>query len=266
MSRKLENLVGRRFGNLVVKDYAGLRPIGKTKQSYWTCHCDCGKDVVVSNNNLKRGRTNSCGCYQKQRASEANLNDLTGQKFGDLTVLEFANRCASGSSWLCQCECGNKATVSTSALRAGQKSCGCKQGWWRSTNPGLWKDPAAYARWRREDPVLKLRNQVSTSIRAMIKHNGGYKRKKSIRNYLHYTIEELKHHLESLWEPWMSWDNYGGRSDDPRQTWHIHHIKPHSTFSYTSMNDPLFTECWALSNLMPLEKLENIARGNKSPA
>jgi hypothetical protein len=97
----------------------------------------------------------------------------------------------------------------------------------------------------------------------MIQHHGGYKRKKSIRNYLPYTIEELKAHLESLWEPWMSWENYGGRPNDSRQTWHIDHIIPHSSFPYTSMDDPLFQECWALSNLRPLEKRANMSKGNR---
>jgi hypothetical protein len=129
--------------------------------------------------------------------------------------------------------------------------------------PGLWKDPAAYAKWQRQDPLKKLRHGVSSSIRGMLKHNGSYKRRKSIRNYLPYTIEELKEHLENLWEPWMNWDNHGGKSNDKRKTWHIDHIKPHSSFDYKSMDDPLFLECWALSNLQPLEKKANISKGAK---
>lgn len=54
------------------------------------------------------------------------FSDLTGQKFGRLTVLE---RCPSddhGAKWLCQCDCGNMTTVRAYALKSGHAvSCGC---------------------------------------------------------------------------------------------------------------------------------------------
>lgn len=57
------------------------------------------------------------------------LIDLTGQKFGRLTVIERAiweesdNRCAK---WLCQCQCGQTKVVSSVHLRNGNtRSCGC---------------------------------------------------------------------------------------------------------------------------------------------
>lgn len=177
-----------------------------------------------------------------------------------LKLIEVKNR---NSVWLCRCDCGKKSKVCATALKSGQKSCGCRQGWWRSEKPGLWKDRAAYSQWKRQNPVNKLRNSVSNSIRRMLKNNGSYKRKKSIRNFLPYTIGELKLHLENLWKPWMNWENYGGLSNDPRRTWHIDHIKPHSSFFYMSMNDSAFLECWALSNLRPLEKKANMSKGAK---
>jgi len=54
------------------------------------------------------------------------LIDLTGQKFGRLTVLkrDYSNK--HEASWLCQCECGNTKIVVGSALRLGRTlSCGC---------------------------------------------------------------------------------------------------------------------------------------------
>lgn len=56
------------------------------------------------------------------------LIDLTGQKFGRLTVLEKdANRITkSGSYWICQCECGKIKSIKSSSLRRGEiQSCGC---------------------------------------------------------------------------------------------------------------------------------------------
>lgn len=59
--------------------------------------------------------------------------DLTGQKFGRLTVIEFAGcrRMANDVSrryWACKCDCGNEEIIyeSTQVLRAGHAlSCGC---------------------------------------------------------------------------------------------------------------------------------------------
>lgn len=51
-----------------------------------------------------------------------NHHDLTGQKFGRFTVIEYAGK----SKWRCICNCGNKRLVMTYALRCGNStSCGC---------------------------------------------------------------------------------------------------------------------------------------------
>ena len=57
--------------------------------------------------------------------------DLTGKKFGKLTVLNQEEDYiqANGrhrSRWKCICECGNECIVDGDALRTGNtKSCGC---------------------------------------------------------------------------------------------------------------------------------------------
>ena len=58
------------------------------------------------------------------------LIDLTGQKFGRLTVIKKdTNKITnSGSYWICQCECGNVKSIKSSSLRRGEIiSCGCYQ-------------------------------------------------------------------------------------------------------------------------------------------
>lgn len=55
-------------------------------------------------------------------------NDLTGLKFGKLTVLYPTDeRNASGCiKWMCQCECGKQKTIAGTDLKSGKiKSCGC---------------------------------------------------------------------------------------------------------------------------------------------
>ena len=56
------------------------------------------------------------------------LIDITGQKFGRLTVIKKSTkRNASGQVyWWCLCECGKECEVCGSSLRSGHtKSCGC---------------------------------------------------------------------------------------------------------------------------------------------
>ena len=54
--------------------------------------------------------------------------DMTGQRFGRLTVVERVGIAPSGHAlWLCECDCGNRHTVSSNQLKSGTKSCGCLQ-------------------------------------------------------------------------------------------------------------------------------------------
>lgn len=53
--------------------------------------------------------------------------DLTGQRFGRLTVIEFAGvKNKRYSYWKCRCDCGSVVTVYTYSLTSGKsQSCGC---------------------------------------------------------------------------------------------------------------------------------------------
>jgi len=52
--------------------------------------------------------------------------DLTGQKFGLLSVVERAGRKGSQALWRCMCDCGAECIKTLGNLRSGHtKSCGC---------------------------------------------------------------------------------------------------------------------------------------------
>ena len=52
--------------------------------------------------------------------------DLTGQRFGRLTVIKRVENDGEKVMWLCRCDCGNETTVFSGYLRNGDtKSCGC---------------------------------------------------------------------------------------------------------------------------------------------
>ena len=122
---------------------------------------------------------------------------------------------------------------------------------------------------RREDPAFRLRRGISTTIGRAIARRGGYKAD-SFLKAIGYTMQELKEHLESQFEPWMNWDNQGyyvlktWDDDDPTTwRWQLDHIIPQSLLPYTSMSEDNFKKCWYLDNLRPLSAKQNCLDGNR---
>ena len=62
-----ENIVGKRFGRLLVLEEAGKN---KYNNVLVRCICDCGNKKVVRFLDLKSNHTKSCGCYSKEMASK----------------------------------------------------------------------------------------------------------------------------------------------------------------------------------------------------
>lgn len=130
--RCLIDLTGERFGRLVVTGRAPnyVSPNGDTN-TRWNCHCDCGNDIVVPQSGLRSQGTISCGCYRREVTSKNMLEDLTGQKFGMLTVVDRGDNLYHPNggysvTWNCICDCGGKISVQAGNLKNGHTtSCGC---------------------------------------------------------------------------------------------------------------------------------------------
>ena len=121
---RLIDLTGQKFNRLTVLEKDTAK---KSKNACWICQCECGNIVSVQGVHLRNGHTKSCGCLQREKSSEYSLIDLTGQKFGCLTVLKRDNlRIGTEAYWICQCDCGNIISTRGSNLRSGlTQSCGC---------------------------------------------------------------------------------------------------------------------------------------------
>ena len=65
MPKKID-LTGQPFGRLIVIREAGR----KNGHVAWLCKCDCGNELVVSGNNLRDERTQSCGCLSRELSRE----------------------------------------------------------------------------------------------------------------------------------------------------------------------------------------------------
>ena len=124
------DLAGMQFGRLIA-----LEPAGRNDKGYplYLCKCQCEKGTLIKVriDGLTSGNSRSCGCIAKEKFSVVGRNrlvDLTGKKFGRLTVIRRANCNNKHACWECRCSCGNPNTVVVSSdfLKSGHtKSCGC---------------------------------------------------------------------------------------------------------------------------------------------
>lgn len=119
---KMIDRTGRKYGKLTVL----FRDTETNKKGiFWVCRCECGTVISVKGDNLQSGNTTSCGCNRKETIAKS--IDLTGQKFGLLTVLGRSHTDKNGHVYFkCRCSCGNECTVSSTSLKSGKTvSCGC---------------------------------------------------------------------------------------------------------------------------------------------
>lgn len=125
-----KDLTGQRFGRLtVIKEAEPLiieKPTYRRRIRMWLCLCDCGNTCIVRQYCLTSGMTKSCGCLKSELSSKRRKKDLTGQRFGKLTVIKEAYTKNYQVYWECLCDCGNTCYVPTAYLTSGKvKSCGC---------------------------------------------------------------------------------------------------------------------------------------------
>lgn len=85
--------IGKQFNRLEVIAFSGFKPVKNTKYSipYYLCNCICGKkSIVVCFYHLKNGHTQSCGCLQREKASETSkINTLP---FGESALNTFFDK------------------------------------------------------------------------------------------------------------------------------------------------------------------------------
>ena len=97
---------------------------------------------------------------------------------------------------------------------------------WLENNPGyyskLLKDR------RKSDPLFKLTTNVRNLIRNSIT-NGGYKKNSRTYKILGCSFEEFMKYIESKFEDWMTWGNYGKHKGKMFEFWSYDHIIPTSS-------------------------------------
>lgn len=141
---RIRDLTGQKFGRLTVikRDLNKYYTKGGVRLYKWVCQCDCGAIISVERGKLLKGHVRSCGClladkqkismdeyynrYNHRKNNNGEFSDLTGQKFGKLTVVYRDESCKNYTKWVCKCDCGNTISVTRNNLISGHtNSCGC---------------------------------------------------------------------------------------------------------------------------------------------
>jgi hypothetical protein len=118
----------------------------------------------------------------------------------------------------------------------------------------------AAAKRAREKALSTVEGRLNKRVRWRIKETlrnemQGRAKIGTFKDKLGYSVQELLAHLESKFTKGMTREYlFSGRIN-------IDHIKPLCAFKYSSFQDPLFKEAWALENLRPMWDIENRRRG-----
>lgn len=68
LSKSAKDITGQTFGRLTALGPVSLSKYGRYE---WHCRCQCGAELIVAGECLRRGSTQSCGCLQKERTGNA---------------------------------------------------------------------------------------------------------------------------------------------------------------------------------------------------
>jgi len=110
-----------------------------------------------------------------------------------------------------------------------------------------------YLKKRSKKHIYKLEKNLRKSVWRYIRQKEGKHLK--TKNLVGCSFEHLKKHLESQFQPKMSWNNYG------KLGWHVDHIIPCASFDLTDPEQQ--KKCFNYTNLQPLWARDNLRKKDK---
>jgi len=140
----------------------------------------------------------------------------------------------------------------------------CNQKFQNSKNGKIWlrsyertqQRKKSHAEYRKRRRHKDINYHIEMNLRSRI-YNAFKRNTKTISTFqlLGCSILELKGYLETLFESWMTWNNYG------KGGWVIDHIIPCSSFDLTDEEQQ--RKCFHYTNLQPMGERENLIKKNK---
>jgi 5-methylcytosine-specific restriction endonuclease McrA len=122
--------------------------------------------------------------------------------------------------------------------------------------------------YREYNRIYQNKHKVNRAIRSGL-YGCLMGRKKSSKSfdYIGLSPAAFKLHLESLFLPGMTWENYGNPNGDHTECWHIDHKIPIASFCLDVLNgerlEQALHEAWHYSNLQPLWAKDNLSKGDR---
>jgi hypothetical protein len=127
---------------------------------------------------------------------------------------------------------------------------------WRAANPEKSRELIKRGNKKRGEQIkYRISGSVSRRIRTSLFDNGS-KASRHWESLVDFTLDQLRSHLQKLFKPGMTWENYG-------TVWEIDHKIPLAAFNFDKPDQIDFKLCWSLKNLQPLGKFENKSKGAK---
>lgn len=197
-----------------------------------------------------------------------------GTKINKLLITERTNFPKRGrdSLYKCQCDCGKTIILSLrKILYAGhcgceRKRCGFIKGVKFSKEHIAKKIVAQLGsknhRWNPDRSAVLGRKKSRVFCKSMIRRLLFNKQGSQTYDILGYNSNELRRHIESTWEPWMNWNNYGVayKEGEPRK-WNIDHVKSIAKFHSEGITDIKVIN--ALKNLRAMDARLNSVYGQQ---
>lgn len=172
-----------------------------------------------------------------------------------LPVSSFYKEARSSRGFRAECkECNKARQSSPEKLQKGREYRAEK----REKDPNFRRSRSTYSKNYIADRCLRdvnfrlrvlLRGRICSALK------GDTKTGSAVRD-LGCSIEELKVHLESKFQPGMTWENWGKGEGK----WNVDHIVPLAAFDLTNRNQ--FLVACNYINLQPLWALDNLRKGD----
>lgn len=109
--------IGQKFNKLTI-----IREYYVNYKAKCECLCECGGTIITDRADVISGHTTSCGC------NKLVVEDITGKKFGRLTVLKKSKIKNGCTYWTCICDCDQKTIkdiMHRNLINGDTVSCGC---------------------------------------------------------------------------------------------------------------------------------------------
>lgn len=119
---------GERYGRLTAISADGRTKAGAPA---WLFKCDCGVGCKKHAWAVRTGLTQSCGCLQKERTTDASRARgpaiAAGQRFGRLVAIKDVTAPSGRTRWSFLCDCGTETHACVTDVASGHTtSCGCR--------------------------------------------------------------------------------------------------------------------------------------------